>query len=220
MSGTPIRVAIVNDYELVVVGIAGILQRFPDQVEVVELDSGMAPEADVDVILYDSFGQAQGAAMDIASLVGQTDAKVVVYSWNTQPELVEQSIAAGASGYVSKSVSGDDLVKQLALIHAGDTIVPADEDVTGAVGRWPGDEHGLSPREAEVLALICQGLSNDDICNRAFLSINTVKTYVRTLYRKIGVDSRTQAVLWGIDHGFRPDRSRVRLDGGGDATGV
>ena len=212
MTGTPIRVAIVNDYELVVVGIAGILQRFPDQVDVVELDSGVTPEAEVDLILYDSFGQAQGAALDIASLVGQTRAKVVVFSWNTQAELVDQSLAAGAAGYISKGVSGEDLVKQLVLIHAGETIAPEDDDVTGAIGRWPGDEHGLSPREAEVLALICQGLSNDDICNRAFLSINTVKTYVRTLYRKIGVDSRTQAVLWGIDHGFRPDRSRVRLE--------
>jgi NarL family two-component system response regulator LiaR len=214
MSGTPIRVAVVNDYELVVVGIAGILQRFPDQIDVVELDSGTVPEAEVDVVLYDSFGQAQGAALDIASLVGQTSAKVVVFSWNTQPDLVEQSIAAGADGYISKSVSGDDLVKQIAMVHAGETVLPQDEDVDGAVGRWPGDEHGLSPREAEVLALICQGLSNDDICNRAFLSINTVKTYVRTLYRKIGVDSRTQAVLWGIDHGFRPDRVRQRLDTG------
>jgi NarL family two-component system response regulator LiaR len=214
MSGTPIRVAVVNDYELVVVGIAGILQRFPDQIDVVELDSGTVPEAEVDVVLYDSFGQAQGAALDIASLVGQTSAKVVVFSWNTQPDLVQQSLSAGAAGYISKSVSGDDLVKQIALVHGGDTVVPHEEDVDGAVGRWPGDEHGLSPREAEVLALICQGLSNDDICNRAFLSINTVKTYVRTLYRKIGVDSRTQAVLWGIDHGFRPDRVRHRLDTG------
>ena len=71
--------------------------------------------------------------------------------------------------------------------------------------------HGLSPREAEVLALICQGFSNDEIADRAYLSINTVKTYVRTLYRKIGVESRTRALLWGIDHGFRPDRVRHQV---------
>ena len=62
-----------------------------------------------------------------------------------------------------------------------------------------------------MLALICQGLSNQQITERAFLSINTVKSYVRTLYQKIGVESRTQAVLWGIDHGFRPDRVRHRV---------
>jgi len=214
MSGMPIRIAVVNDYDLVVRGVGSILQGFPDQVRVVELDSGLVPEADVDLVLYDSFGQPQGAALDVPSLIGQTGAKVVIFSWNTQSELVEQSLAAGASGYISKSVSAEDLVKQLVLIHAGDTIVPPDEDCDGVVGRWPGDEHGLSPREAEVLALICQGLSNDQICDRAYLSINTVKTYVRTLYRKIRVESRTQAVLWGIEHGFRPDYVRHRLDTG------
>lgn len=212
MSDTPIRVAIVNDYELVVVGIAGILSRFPDRVRVVELDTGMVPESDVDLVLYDSFGQPQGAALDISSVKGRTGAKVVVYSWNTQPELVEQSLVAGASGYISKGVSGEELVEQLERIHGGETVVTGPDDITGEVGRWPGDEHGLSPREAEVLALICQGLSNEEICDRAFLSINTVKTYVRTLYRKIEVDSRTQAVLWGVDHGFRPDHMRQILE--------
>ncbi len=214
MSSTPIRVAVVNDYELVVVGIAGILQRFPDEIDVIELDSGLLPQAEVDIVLYDSFGQAQGSALDVLALVGQTAAKVVVFSWNTQPELVQKSLTAGATGYISKGVSGKELVDQLVRIHAGDTVIPDDVDTDGVVGRWPGDEHGLSPREAEVLALICQGLSNDQICDKAFLSINTVKTYVRTLYRKIGVESRTQAVLWGIDHGFRPDFVRHRLDTG------
>ena len=59
-----------------------------------------------------------------------------------------------------------------------------------------------------MLALICQGLSNQEITERAFLGLNTVKTYIRSLYRKIGVDSRTRALLWGIDHGFRPDHVR------------
>ncbi len=203
----------VNDFELVVVGIAGILEQFPDRIEVVELDSSVPVEAEVDLVLYDSFGQFQGASLDIPAVVGVSRAKVVVFSWNTQPELVEQSLAAGAAGYVSKAVPGEELVTLLEKIHAGETVVPpqgAESD--GVVGRWPGDEHGLSPREAEVLALICQGLSNDQITDKAFLSINTVKTYVRTLYRKIGVESRTQAVLWGIDHGFRPDRVRHRMD--------
>ena len=68
---------------------------------------------------------------------------------------------------------------------------------------------GLSERESEILALITQGLSNQEIADRAYLSINTVKSYVRSAYRKINVDSRTQAVLWGIDHGFKPDHRRI-----------
>ena len=214
MPGEPLRVAIVNDYEIVVVGIAGVLQEFPERVRVVELDSGLPVRSEVDLVLYDSFGQAQGAALDIPAVVGESGARVVIFSWNTQPELVQQSLAAGASGYVSKSVTGGELVELLERIHSGETVVPPSEEGEGAFGHWPGDDHGLSPREAEVLALICQGLSNEQITERAFLSINTVKSYVRSLYQKIGVESRTQAVLWGVDHGFRPDHVRYRVEPG------
>ena len=59
------------------------------------------------------------------------------------------------------------------------------------------------------MALITQGLSNQEIANRAFLSINSVKTYIRSAYRKINVTSRSQAVLWGVDNGFKPDKLRT-----------
>ena len=72
------------------------------------------------------------------------------------------------------------------------------------------DDLDLSPRESEVLALICQGLTNADISERAFIGVNTVKAHIRTLYRKIGVESRSQAVRWGLEHGFAPDVSRRR----------
>ncbi|MDO9498020.1 MAG: LuxR C-terminal-related transcriptional regulator, partial [Nocardioides sp.] len=61
----------------------------------------------------------------------------------------------------------------------------------------------------EVVALITQGLSNQEIADRCYLSINSVKTYVRTAYRKMQVTRRSQAVLWGIAHGLAPDRSRT-----------
>ena len=209
MPGTPVRVAIVNDYEIVVVGIAGILERFPDRVRVVELDSGLPVKAQVDVVLYDSFGQAQGAALDLPAVVGSADARVVVFSWNVDRDLVEASLRAGAAGYVSKGVSGEELVDVIERVHAGEAVLPPGEDETeGAFGAWPGEEHGLSPRESEVLALLCQGLSNQQVGERAYLGLNTVKSYLRTIYQKLGVESRTQAVLWGVDHGFRPDRVR------------
>ena len=67
----------------------------------------------------------------------------------------------------------------------------------------------MSPREAEVLALITQGLSNQEIADRAYLSINAVHTYIRSAYRKIGVAKRTRAVIWAIDNGCRPDSLRT-----------
>ena len=74
---------------------------------------------------------------------------------------------------------------------------------------WPGREEGLTDREAEILALITQGKSNAEVAALTFLSPNTVKSYIRTTYRKINVTSRTQAVLWGVRNGFTPDHNRI-----------
>ena len=69
--------------------------------------------------------------------------------------------------------------------------------------RSPGAPAGLSRRESEIVGLLTLGLSNQEIAQRCYLSVNSVKTYIRTAYRKMGVKSRTQAVLWAVDHGFR-----------------
>ena len=199
--------ALVNDYELVVVGVAALLEPFRDRVEVVEIDSNLPVLRNVDVILYDTFGQVQGRGVDVESLVDGGPAKVVVYSWNLHRLLVEDSISAGVSGYLSKGIEAEELVDAIERIHAGETVLPT----TGGTvnprpeSAWPGKEFGLSAREAEIIALITQGLSNKEIAERSYLSINSVKTYIRTAYRKIGVERRAQAVLWGIKHGFEPD---------------
>jgi two-component system, NarL family, response regulator LiaR len=212
MGAGPIRVAIVNDYELVVAGVAAMLAPHHDRLSIIELDSGLPVISEVDVILYDTFGQIQGDGVDLEDLVHGTDARVVIFSWNTQPALVRKAITRGASGYLSKGLSSDQIVAGIEAVHRGETVTPP-EAVTsvgaGANGDWPGREHGLTAREAEVLALITQGLSNQEIAQRTYLSINSVKTYIRTAYRKIEVARRSQAVAWGMKNGFEPDRLRV-----------
>jgi DNA-binding NarL/FixJ family response regulator len=207
----PLRVAVVNDYEMVVAGVAAMLAQHPDRVQVVELDSGVPVVSDVDVILYDTFGQVQGDGVDLEDLVHGTDARVVIFSWNVQPDLVERAIRRGASGYLSKGITTEQMVSAIEDVHAGKIVMPETEESvdSGAAGEWPGRAQGLTAREAEVLALITQGLSNQEIADRSYLSINSVKTYIRTAYRKIGVTRRAQAVAWGMRHGFAPDRLRV-----------
>ncbi len=89
-SGRTVRVAIVNDYELVVVGVAALLEPFRDRVQVVEIDSNLPVLRDVDVILYDTFGQVQGRGRRRIPRDGGS-AKVVIYSWNLHRLLVEDS---------------------------------------------------------------------------------------------------------------------------------
>jgi NarL family two-component system response regulator LiaR len=207
----PIRVAIVNDYEMVVAGVAAMLAPHHRRVAIIELDSGLPVLSEVDVILYDTFGQVQGDAVDLEDLVRGHDARVVIFSWNLQSELVQKAIERGASGYLSKGLSAVEIVAGIEAVHSGETVVPRESVSSvdqGASGEWPGRDAGLTAREAEVLALITQGLSNQEIALQTYLSINSVKTYIRTAYRKIGVTRRAQAVAWGMRHGFEPDRMR------------
>jgi DNA-binding NarL/FixJ family response regulator len=205
----PLRLAIVDDYAVVVAGVAAILAH--ERIDVVETGASSPVISDVDVVLYDTFAQVQGNGIDLEDFVRDSGARVVIYSWNLNPQLVEQAMAAGASGYLSKVLTGPQIVAALHRVVNGEIVIlPGNgETSVGGAGDWPGRSTGLSPREAEVIALITQGLGNQDIADRVFLSINTVKTYIRTAYRKIGVERRPQAVLWGVQNGFEPDTLRT-----------
>jgi len=205
----PLRLAIVDDYAVVIAGVASFLAA--ERIDVVETGASEPVISDVDIVLYDTFAQIQGTGLDLQDFVRDSGAKVVIYSWNLQPRLIEEAMAAGASGYLSKVLTGPQIVAALERIMAGETVIlPGyNESSEGGEGDWPGREAGLTPREAEIIALITQGLSNQEIADRAFLSINSVKTYIRTAYRKINVTRRSQAVLWGVENGFKPDRLRT-----------
>jgi NarL family two-component system response regulator LiaR len=204
-----LRLAIVDDYAVVVAGVAAFLAD--EHIDVVETGASQAVLSDVDVVLYDTFAQVQGSGIDLEDFVRDSGAKVVVYSWNVKPEMIVQAIAGGARGYLSKVLTGPQVVAALKRVVAGEVVIlPGDmESSVGGAGDWPGRSVGLSPREAEVIALITQGLTNQEIADRAFLSINSVKTYIRSAYRKIGAERRSQAVRWGVTNGFEPDTLRT-----------
>ncbi|HSU01994.1 MAG TPA: response regulator transcription factor [Nocardioides sp.] len=204
-----LRLAIVDDYPLVVAGVASFLAS--ESIDVVETGALMPVITDVDIVLFDTFGQVQGVGIDLQDFVRDSGAKVVVYSWNLEPGMIRQAMAAGASGYLSKVLTGSEVVAALERVMAGEVVIITGDHETsvGGAGDWPGRSFGLSPREAEVLALITQGLSNQEIADRVFLSVNTVKTYVRSAYRKIGAERRPQAIVWGMANGFEPDALRT-----------
>jgi NarL family two-component system response regulator LiaR len=165
----------------------------------------------VDIALFDTFAQHPEAGPGVADLLADPSVgRVVVYTWNLETRFLDGSLHGDVSAYLSKTLPADDLVAALRAVHAGERLVVTDPaDLPAAGGDWPGRQAGLTAREAEVVALITQGLSNAEIAVRASLSINSVKTYIRSSYRKMGVSSRTNAVLWGLEHGFAPDRARV-----------
>ena len=212
VAGSPIRVALVDDYDVVLLGLAHMFDQYPDRVEVVEIDAEEPLRDVVDIVMYDSFAQPETDQDEIASLIRNPRAKrVVVYTWNFHPSLVESARVHGVHGYLSKTLPARELVAALEAIHNGDRVVSdPPRRASSAMGLdWPGRLEGITDRESEILALITQGKSNADIAALTYLSPNTVKTYIRSIYRKIDVGSRTQAVLWGVDHGFTPDQRRM-----------
>jgi NarL family two-component system response regulator LiaR len=205
----PIRLAIVDDYAVVVAGVASFLAA--EHIDVVETGATQPVISDVDIVLYDTFGQVEGTGIDLKDFVRDSGAKVVIYSWNLQPQPIEQALDQGARGYLSKVLTGPEIVRALERVMNDEIVVLTGEHETsvGGAGDWPGRAAGLSSREAEIIALITQGLSNQAIADRIYVSINTIKTNIRSAYKKMGVETRSQAVLWGVANGFKPDTLRT-----------
>ena len=208
----PITIALVDDYDVVLLGVAHIIDRYRDRVLIAEIDTNRPLQDTVDIVLYDSFAQPESDRDEIAVLVANPHARqVVVYTWTFHPDLIENATRHGVRGYLSKALPARDLVAAIERVHAGELVI---SDPPGRVRPnhgldWPGRGEGLTDRESEILALITQGLDNAEVAARTYLSPNTIKSYIRTIYRKIEVASRTQAVLWGVDHGFSPDHRRI-----------
>ncbi|GAB3580923.1 LuxR C-terminal-related transcriptional regulator [Calidifontibacter terrae] len=213
MSAQPLRLALVNDYQIVVAGLRSMLLPFADRVQVVELNADTLPASPVDVAVYDTFASAADDTQRLDELVGAHNARrVAVYSFCEEQRAVSDALRRGASGYISKSVAPARLVRALERIAAGERVIEVALShpviITGG-NAWPGQSHGLTAREAEIVGLIARGLSNEEIAARCYLSINTVKTYIRTAYRKAAVSTRAQAVGWALRNGFDTDHVRV-----------
>ncbi|MGS0684018.1 LuxR C-terminal-related transcriptional regulator [Nakamurella sp. GG22] len=217
-STAPITVALIDDYDVVLLGVAEMIYQYRDRVVIAEIDTNKPLDDAVDIVLYDTFAQPESDHEEIRVLVENPRARrVVVYTWNFHPDLVRTAREQGAHGYLSKTLPARELVAALEAVHAGEIVIsdppPRARSTSGL--NWPGRGEGLTDRESEILALITQGKSNAEVAKLTFLSPNTVKSYIRTIYRKIDVGSRTQAVLWGVNNGFTPDHNRIEHWRGG-----
>ncbi len=208
----PFTIALVDDYDVVLLGLARMFDDYRDTLEVVEIDANAPLAESIDVVLYDAFAQPESGHEQIGELVRNPRARhVVVYTWNFQPELIESARNQGVHGYLSKTLPAADLVAALEAVNSGKIVVsdsPARAHSADGLD-WPGRQEGITDRESEILALITQGMSNSAVAELTYLSPNTVKSHIRSIYRKIGAASRTQAVLWGVEHGFTPDHRRI-----------
>jgi len=205
------RVALVNDYEIVLRGLEAMLRPFRDRIEVVELDIEHNPDQEVDVALFDTYGHPRLGLDRVANLAHDPHVRAVaVYTWSFTPERFDAARSAGARGVLAKSMSAE------ALVDAIQQIARDEEFVSAHFGRsvrqpWPGFDLGLTLRESEVALFLAQGLRNREIASALWVSENTVKTHLKSIFQKTGVSSRAEAIVRITrDASFSPRRTEHR----------
>jgi NarL family two-component system response regulator LiaR len=190
-------VALVNDFDVVVAGLASILQPFAQDIEVVDLAADRLPREGVlvDVALYDTYGRASWEPERVRDLMAQPNVRyVAIYSFDDAPERVAEALAVGVHGYLWKGATATQLVSDLKRVGNGEVVVHGAGHRRGVgEGDWPGRDRGLTRRESEVLALLMQGLTNREIAQALYVSDETIKTHLSGLFRKLGVNNRTKA---------------------------
>ena len=213
----PIRVVLVDDHQMVIEGLKAMLAPFHTKVEVVGEAAGVEEALTViaaltpDIVLSDVRMQG-GSGLDLCRLVRERDPerKVILLSVYDDEQYLFQALRVGASGYLLKGISSDDLVRQLEFVHNGATAIDPGlaaraADTAARLQRdefWPGARQGLTQRESEILSLVVAGLSNRGIANKLVIGDETVKSHLRSIYRKLEVNDRTGAVATALREGI------------------
>lgn len=201
-----IRVMIVDDHAVVRGGLSNFLQVHKDLELVGEAENGVeavrrAQQLLPDVVLMDlKMPEMDGVAATREIRARNPKVRVIVLTSFAEDNMVQGALQAGATGYLLKNVTGAELAHAIRAAHAGRMTLSSEatEALVHAATHpiVPADE--LTEREREVLALMVDGLSNQEIANRLFLSLGTVKFHTGNIYSKLGVDSRVAAVTLAI----------------------
>jgi DNA-binding NarL/FixJ family response regulator len=217
MTESSIRVVVADDQRVVRDGLV-VLVGLCEGIEVVGAASNGAEaitaveELRPDVVLMDLRMPELDGVGATQEIVRRELAKVVVLTTYADDESIFPALRSGASGYLTKDASAEEIEAAIRAVHEGKTwldlvaqarLVSSLSDRTPDVPTQPSAlPDGLTPREAEVLALIGEGLSNQEIGERLVLGQATVKTHVNRVFAKTGARDRAQAVRYAISKGL------------------
>jgi NarL family two-component system response regulator LiaR len=202
MADKMIRVMIVDDHAVVRGGLAKFLMVHQDLELVGEAESGedavvLAQRLHPDVVLMDlKMGGIDGVTATRQVREKCPGCKVIVLTSFAEDNMVQGALQAGAMGYLLKNVTVTELAAAIRSAYAGRMTLSSEATEALVHSTTQPVVHGdeLTDREREVLALLVEGLSNQEIADRLFLGIGTVKFHVRNIYSKLGVDNRVAAV--------------------------
>ncbi len=216
-----IRLMIVDDHEMVRLGLRAAFELESDISVVGEASNGAEALAKIGVlaphvVVMDVRMEKMGGIEACRAIKSSSpDVHVLMITSFTDDEAVLASVMAGASGYLLKNVSRAELLKAIRLVASGQSLLdPAatkrtmTQMTTYASGsaQMPGDE--LTEREREVLALVTRGYTNKQIAETLYLSEKTARNHVSHILEKLGLSRRSEAAAFAVEHKLVPPRDR------------
>jgi two-component system response regulator DevR len=210
------RIVLVDDHEVVRLGLRALLERYPE-FEVVG-EAGTAKEAidqvarqHPDVVLMDiRLPGASGIEACEEIIKNYPETKVIILTSYAEDEMLFSAIRAGASGYVLKQIGGSDLIRAIEAVGRGEALLDSAvtqrvfQEVRRAVKEEEASAFGnLSQQEKHVLLLVSEGKTNREIAKALFLGEGTVRNYVSSILSKLSVSNRAEAAAYAVEHNLR-----------------
>jgi two-component system, NarL family, response regulator LiaR len=205
-----IRVVFVDDHEMVRIGVSSYLSAQPDIEVVGEADDGkkgveLALELRPDIILMDLVMKEMDGIEATRQIIEQwPEAKIIIVTSFLDDEKVYPALEAGATSYMLKTSKAGEIANAVRATYHGQSVL--EPEVTGKMmvkmrqknTHLPHED--LTTREIEILLLMAEGKTNQDIADDLFIALKTVKTHVSNILSKLNVQDRTQAVIYAFKH--------------------
>lgn len=209
-----IKVFIADDHEMVRIGVAAYLSAQPDMTVVGEASNGeeavekvLQLKPDIDIILMDNVMPVKnGAEATSEILKAWPEAKIMMVTSFLDDDKVYPALEAGAISYILKTSNAKQIADAIRKTVSGESVL--EPEVTSKMIHRMRNTSGnplheqLTDREMEVLLLIAQGKSNQEIADELFIALKTVKTHVSNILSKLEVQDRTQAVVYAFQNGL------------------
>ncbi|SHE29105.1 two component transcriptional regulator, LuxR family [Ferrithrix thermotolerans DSM 19514] len=212
------RIFVVDDHQVILDGLESMLKHFAPRVSIAgtamsysDALKGIEEHREaIDVVITDLRLKGD-SGLDLCVEVGRRfqDLPVVFFTVYDDEQYLFQALRVGAKGYLLKQMGGEELVGHLERVASGEVVI--DPAIAGRVALfaarlqsgefWPGAHLGLTQRESEVLGLVVKGLSNRAVAQKLVLGEETVKTHLSSIYRKLDVKDRSQAVAVALREG-------------------
>jgi two-component system response regulator DevR len=211
---TKTRIMIVDDHEVVRLGMHAALEAEPDLTVVGEASNGAEalakmPVLDPQLILMDVRMEKMNGIEACREIKSRNpDVHILMITSYTDDDAVISSILAGASGYLLKHVSRADLLRSIRLVASGNSLIDTNtaKQAMERLSQIPGSE--LTEREREVLTLIARGYTNKQIADTLFVSEKTARNHVSHILDKLGLSRRSEAAAFAVEHKLVPPREQ------------